>query len=491
MSVSVRLRAFVAGLATLAAASAAPALAQGNLAWSAYDVDEGGVRIGTLVFGVPETDDVVLVGICRPQPARQVDLTLYINPGVNVPGQQIQVTFGTNALALTTRAGRMIDSGFGPAGNVVLSRDDVLWGRFRADNEALFSLDGRNFFTASLRGSNAAITRFFRTCDTLWGIAPPATTPTQPAGTTPAGAVPNQPSPGQALTGPLFLVGSTPLRAFSNFTGGVELAPFPAGTELMSLNATGTSNGVEWLQVVSRRGAGQTAFVQRSLLVPTSGGATEYQNLNTAANLVIRTSPNTGASVAGTIPPNARGVFDAGQRSGNFVRVRYGNVTGWASHDYLLPILVGGATGGATAPAGAAPAGAAPAGGTPPATTTTTKPGATGGGAAGNPGVTGGATTPSALYVGRWFQIQGPTRCQTCTLDITDLGTSLSLNATTWVANVIWGADGDVTYATGQGFWTGGTFAGASFSIDVQVGPGALTATVTTNGAPQIVQYVR
>ncbi len=447
MSVSVRLRALAAGLAAMAAASATPVFAQGDLAWRAYDINDGGGRLGSLVYGVPETDDVVLVGTCQAQPSRQVDLMLYINPGANLPGQQIQVSFATNALAITTRAGLMIDSGFGPAGNVVLSRDDVLWGRFRADTEALFSLDGRNYFTASLRGSNAAITSFFRICDTLWGIAAPVTPPTQPAGATPAGAGQNQPSPGQALPGPLFLVGSTPLRAFSNFTGGVELAPFPAGTELMSLNASGTSNGVEWVQVVSRRGGGQTAFVQRSLLVPTSGGATEYQNLNTAANLVIRTSPNTGASVAGTIPPNARGVFDQGQRSGNFVSVRYGNITGWASHDYLTPILAAGA-GGATVPAGVTPAGAAPAGGVPPATTPT-KPGAIGGGAAGNPGVMGGATTPSALYVGRWFQIQGGTRCQTCTLDVADLGTSLSLNSTTWVANVIWGADGDVTYATG------------------------------------------
>lgn len=498
MSVSVRLRAFAAGLAALVAASAGPAWAQADLVWRAYDNVDGGARLGTLIFGVPETDDIVLAATCRAQPSRQVDVVLYINPGANVPGQQIQVTVGTNGMALSTRPGRMIDSGFGPAGNLTLSRDDALWGRLRADTEALFALDGRSFFTVSLRGSSAAITNFFRTCDAIWGIAAPATTPTQPAGTTPAGAGQNQPSPGQALPGALFLVGSTPLRAFSNFVGGVELAPFPAGTELMSLNATGTSSGVEWLQVVSRRGAGTTAFVQRSLLVPTSGGATEYLNLNTAANLVIRTSPNTGASVAGVIPPQSRGIFDQGQRSGNFVRVRFGTITGWASHDYLAPILVGGAAG--TTPPGAAPAGVAPVGGAGaapvgggvvPPPNPTTKPGVAGGGGAGNPGVTGGATTPSALYVGRWFRIEGGVRCQTCTLDINDLGTSLSLNADTWVGNVIWGADGDVTYATGQGFWTGGNLAGASFSIDVQVAPGALTATVTTNGAQQVFQYAR
>lgn len=490
MSVSVRLAALAAGLAALVSVAAAPAFAQANLAWQAFDNVDGGVRLGTLVLGVPETDDTVLVAMCRAQPSRQVEMQLYINPGANLPGQQIQITFGTNNLATTTRPGRMIDSGFGPAGTLMLGRDDVIWGRFRADSEAFFSLDGRNFFTAPLRGSNAAITRFFQICDSIWGIAAPATTPTQPAGTAPAGVGQNTPSAGQALTGPLFLVGSAPLRAFSNFVGGVELAPFPPGTELMSLNATGSSNGVEWVQVVSRRGAGTTAFVQRSLLVPTSGGATEYQNLNSAANLVIRSSPNAGASAAGTIPPLARGIFDQGQRSGNFVRIRYGNITGWAAHDYLLPILAGAATGGATAPAGVAPAGTPPAGGVP-ATTTPTKPGATGGGGAGNPGVTGGATTPSALYVGRWFLIGNGTRCQTCTLDITDLGTSLSLSTSTWVANVIWGADGDVTFATGQGFWTGGNLAGASFSIDVQVAPGALTATVTTNGVPQFQQYVR
>jgi hypothetical protein len=488
--VSVRLRALAAGFAALASIAAGPAFAQAAYTWQAFDNGNGGAREGTLILGVPETDDTVLAATCRAQPSRQVDLTLYINPGVNVAGQQIQVTFGTNALPTTTRAGRMIDSGFGPAGNVLLSRDDVIWGRFRADTEAFFSLDGRNFFTASLRGSNAAITRFFQTCDAVWGIAAPATAPTQPGGTAPAGVGQNTPSAGQALPGPLFLVGSAPLRAFSNFVGGVELAPFPPGVELMSLNASGNSNGVEWLQVVSQRGAGTTAFVQRSLLVPTSGGATEYQNLNTAANLVIRTSPNGSAAVAGTIPPQARGIFDQGQRSGNFVRIRYGNITGWASHDYLAPILVGGGTPAATVPAGVAPAGTPPAGAGAPVTTTPTKPGVTGG-AAGNGGATGGAATPSALYVGRWFQIENGGRCQTCTLDIADLGTSLSLNSSTWVGNVIWGADGDVTYATGQGFWTGGAFAGASFSLDVQVGVGALTATITTNGVPRILQYVR
>ena len=70
MSVSVRLRALAAGLAAMAAASATPVFAQGDLAWRAYDINDGGGRLGSLVYGVPETDDVVLVGTCQAQPSR-------------------------------------------------------------------------------------------------------------------------------------------------------------------------------------------------------------------------------------------------------------------------------------------------------------------------------------------------------------------------------------------------------------------------------------
>ncbi len=119
--------------------------------------------------------------------------------------------------------------------------------------------------------------------------------------------------------------------------------------------------------------------------------------------------------------------MDQGQRSGDRVLVRFGTVTGWAAHDYLLPII--------------APA--------PPAPVPTPTP-----------------TGADANFVGTWLLTAKVGPCQTCTLAITTAGTSLSLvSSEGWVANLTRGAD--PTRATGRGFWHAGTGAGTGFTMEV------------------------
>jgi hypothetical protein len=78
------------------------------------------------------------------------------------------------------------------------------------------------------------------------------------------------------------------------------------------------------------------------------------------------------------------------------------------------------------------------------------------------------AVDADALYLGRWFQIEAGLRCETCTLEITDLGATLALaTAAGWSANVDAGVDGDTGLATGQGLWTSGTLAMQGFTITV------------------------
>ncbi len=120
----------------------------------------------------------------------------------------------------------------------------------------------------------------------------------------------------------------------------------------MASGLSTSRNGVEWMEVATERGAGSFAWVQRAQLTPSSGGAAEYRNLNQAANLLLRASPAGNAAVVGSVPPNVIGILDQGQRQGSWVLVRYGATTGWASHDYLLPILPAtAASNGSPAPA--------------------------------------------------------------------------------------------------------------------------------------------
>ncbi|MCW5696582.1 MAG: hypothetical protein KIS96_07585 [Bauldia sp.] len=318
---------FVAALGVLLAAGGA-ALAQEEWFVSEHSDPAAGGRVGVIAYGVPQSDDIAIAGRCFAAAGGLVELTLYVDASGFAPGVEAPVTFRAPGNAALTRTAVVVDSEmFGPHPVLTIPRSDGLMGLLaaaRSVDVAVFNNPGR---TIALGGSAAAIGRFNAICDSI--DAEGAVAPAAPG-----------PAPGLPLAGPLFLAPQQPMPVYANFDGGGRLEAFPPGTELMGLNVTASFNGEELLQVATLRGAGVTGWVPRAMLIPTSGGASEYQNLNQAANLVLRSGPSSTAPSVGAIPPLARGIFDLGQRSGSYVYVRYGDLTGWASHDYLAPILL-------------------------------------------------------------------------------------------------------------------------------------------------------
>jgi hypothetical protein len=321
-------------LALTLAFAAGSAIAQER--WQSYVFnDENGMPAASLAFGIPETDALLLGATCRADMPGQIEMTLNLPLAAQAADGPTTVSFSAGSRvearpAVVEGIGAGGEEGkAGPVIKLTLDRHDVLWEILAAASSSRISASGGATVGMHLSGSRAAIAQFLRGCDTIAAGGPVEAADWEP------------PALGEmsALSGPLFVVGDAPAEATSSFSGGGALPPFPPGTELMWTGSANFSEGVEWLEVQPGRGSGPAAWVQRSALTPISGGATEYQNLNYAANLVLRESPSASAAQVGTVPPRATGIVDQGQLEGNWVMVRYGDVTGWASHDYLLPMF--------------------------------------------------------------------------------------------------------------------------------------------------------
>ncbi len=410
-----------------------------------------------------------LYAICTDDRPDVAELNLFIDPGPNAIGQEVTVTFTTSRLAPTTRTATVVDSGLvGPYPQVLLWTTDSLWQNFAHDTSMSFAVQGRQYVTVSLAGSSGPVAQWLQICSSLAGGQGNAVTPTTPV---------NTPAAGGPLVGPLYVVGASPVRAFANSNGTGEMAPVAPGTELMSLNASSYALGMELIEVATFRGQGITAWVPKAQLIPSSGGASEYQNLNQVANLVIRSQPSANASVVGSVPPNARGIYDQGQLTNGYVLVSYNGVVGWASHDYLLPILPvgGGAAIGPITPG--------------PIRRPSSKGGNDGAAGGGNPAIDG-------LYIGTWQQVVGKGACtDNCVLTIIGSGSALTVfSSSGWQADVFWGADGDQYYATGTGAWTAGPYAGGAVYVDLVATPdgNSLQAMISVfDGPPQTFNYFR
>lgn len=474
---------------------AGTATAHAQQIWQATEyTDDAGNRVGAIVFGTPETDDQWLIGTCSAATPAQVALDLYIDPGFFAEGQQGLVYFRASSLPETSRMATFAFNGMvGVYPRLVLPAADPIWQTFIRALSIEIGVEGTDWLTISLRGSANAFARFGQICDSIPGTAPPGAGGNAPA--VPAAGPTPAPAGAQALIGPLFTVQGAPVRAFAG-PNGAEIAPVQAGTELMATNRTSSREGFEIIEVMTQRGLGNIFWVPRQALTPISGGASEYQNLNQVANLVIRAEPRGNAGSVGAIPPNARGIFDQGQRSGSYVLIRYGNTTGWASHDYLLPLLPQGATAVAPPPGQLTPAQPG-AGAPPPGQMNPAQPGA-GAPPPGqvNPGAQAPAFDPSsvaAYYVGAWVQTSPAGGCNGgCKLTVTDNAGNGTLTFTSgegWTAVLNWGADGDPYYATGSGLWTAGAFAGSSVSLDVITDGTTMRITMSTdnNGTRELV----
>ena len=143
-----------------------------------------------------------------------------------------------------------------------------------------------------------------------------------------------------ALPGALFTAGAAPVPAYSSFRYGIILTPIAPGTEVMSMNRTGHSEGKDWVEVATERGAGRIVWVIRSMLTATGGGASEISEHQPGGKPAAagRAQPGRGL-VVGTVPALATGIRDQGMREGDWVQVAFRGTVGWAAHDFLLPIL--------------------------------------------------------------------------------------------------------------------------------------------------------
>ena len=72
---------------------------------------------------------------------------------------------------------------------------------------------------------------------------------------------------------------------------------------------------------------------------PLTARAQTLRVIDTAYNdvLNVREFPTADSRIIGVIPPDGRGIVPLGDRSGNWVFVRYRKAEGWVSRRYLYP----------------------------------------------------------------------------------------------------------------------------------------------------------
>ncbi|CAO4142289.1 SH3b domain-containing protein [Methylorubrum thiocyanatum] len=83
-------------------------------------------------------------------------------------------------------------------------------------------------------------------------------------------------------------------------------------------------------------------LIAAALAWASTGMAQAQQTLrviDTAPNdvLNVREYPTTDSRIVGVIPPDGRGLVPSGERTGNWVFVRYKKVEGWVSQRFVYP----------------------------------------------------------------------------------------------------------------------------------------------------------
>jgi hypothetical protein len=82
-------------------------------------------------------------------------------------------------------------------------------------------------------------------------------------------------------------------------------------------------------------------------------------------------------------------------------------------------------------------------------------------------GIDVGGAGPSGLaFAGQWRYL-APKGCPGCALTVADAGGFLRMTSNEgWQVELILGADGDPSYATGEGLWLSGPLAGQGLTVD-------------------------
>lgn len=152
----------------------APAMAENpnGYVWQNHqfaDEASGGVMTSRLVYGVPETDDMVVDGVCVSNAMASV--LFGANTGQTSPGEFLQVRFvGEEFNEIYPAAVFQPQSGEGVSGiKIDVGVDNTLWEAMRRLATISYSVNGGAFATLGLSGSSKAINIFLDDCRNFTG----------------------------------------------------------------------------------------------------------------------------------------------------------------------------------------------------------------------------------------------------------------------------------------------------------------------------------
>jgi len=141
--------------------SPAPA-ADEDLVWTTSSVDqEGGGKIQSLVYGVPETDAIALTAACQPGIQRA-------KFSVNLPtdkARRLDIAAPDRVLRYDLKVVPAPSEEQGPTGEVELPTTDGLWALLRRGARLPYRIDDGPFRMADATLGAEAITRFIEVCN--------------------------------------------------------------------------------------------------------------------------------------------------------------------------------------------------------------------------------------------------------------------------------------------------------------------------------------
>lgn len=140
---------------------------------NAYKDDAGADTIA-LVYGIPESDAVLVATTCGPGTgARTVEVDLIVDPGAALPGEAVQAVFRVGGQSYTYSGTVFEDSSEYAGVRVEIGGRAPLWAALRAGGEVSVGTEGGSFATASADGAATAIRTFTDGCFTAGAAAGP------------------------------------------------------------------------------------------------------------------------------------------------------------------------------------------------------------------------------------------------------------------------------------------------------------------------------